>query len=120
MKSIERRIESIEQDGIPKTLERITTVLDLQSERNKERDSLNQRQNETLENINQNLTNLNHKIDATSDEIMRTNERVDSLENKVINSEEKNKIDWRDLIIKAFYVIVPAGIMYLITTSTLK
>lgn len=116
IRQIEKRLDVMESEGVPKALDRLTTIFDIECERNKERDAMNAKQNETLDNINENLIKLNHSINNTNEDIVRTNERVDSLECKVNESELKNTLDWRDFIIKALYVVVPAGVTYLIIT----
>lgn len=122
-----KRMEELESQGIPRALERLATISGIECERNKERDDLNKRQSETLENINQNLTMMNHKIDTTIEENIRTNDkltqtnaRIKCLEEQVEISERKNIIDWRDVMVKVMYAAIPAGLTYLVTTGLLK
>lgn len=109
----------------------ITTLVTIQQEREKRdviRDEENKKQSEalidlkgTLVRINDNLDSLNSEAKETKDQVKETNIRIDKLENKFYSSEDKSKIDTRDIIKTAFLKwVFPTGIIIAIVGGILK
>lgn len=82
----------------------------------------------TLIRINDNLDALNNEanetkdeVKQTKDEVKQTNVRIDKLENKFYVSEDKSKIDLRDVIKNVFLkVLFPIGCVSAILYEILK
>lgn len=96
IKSIEKRMEKVEQRtedmvDMKVTLARLTTIMEQVEIRNKERDDLNRKQNETLDRINENLNNLNK-------EMKQSTQRIDSLETQVSEVKDNSTININSIV----------------------
>lgn len=100
--SLEARMDAVEDDisclnKIERLIERITTLLEVESGKGEKRDRLIEQQSNTLAQQNITLVKINDSLKNLNEEIKNTNKRIDTLEKIVTVDEEKNKIDLRDV-----------------------
>ena len=119
MKNVKDRIDdlTIIKDAVVET----KTYVKILSKSQEEQSKINQEFSTTLKSINKNLDILNMETIETKNEIKGTNKRIDTLENKIIDIDEKSKVDilkilkdWTPKLLVtgiAFYILQLVGII---------
>ena len=113
IKTLFKRVDDM--DTMKETLIEVKTLMGIMVEHSKKQDLINERQNETLNNINSNLSNLNNKVE-------KLEQGQESLQKRVDDNENKHLVDIRDIskekeISKLKQWIIPASIVGAIITT---
>lgn len=116
-KMANKRLEKIEET-VP-TIDRLSTLLELTIETNKEQSVTLGKINENLTNLNFGMTDLSNRVTEiedgnTNEEISQLQQTVNILDDRVKNI-EKRKIDWNEFIrstsIKILGTVVTLGVL---------
>lgn len=94
---IDTRVSKLESDS--KELSKLSTLMEIQIDMNKEQDTFLREQSHTLVKMNENLTSLNEVT-------VRLDGRIGTLESKIDEHDEKVKIDIVELIKKVFMTVL--------------
>lgn len=95
MVNIKEKVSSL--NNIENAIVKISTLLEVQSKDNEKRDALLIKQSEMLTQQSITMAKVNDNLDNLNIEVKNTNCRIDKLENKYNSSEEKCKVDLRDV-----------------------
>lgn len=83
-----KRVDNVE--SMKETLIEMKLLMGIMVEHSKKQDIINEKQNETLNNVNNNLISMNQNL-------MSVDKRVGTLETRVDDNENKHLIDNRDI-----------------------
>lgn len=100
--ALETKVDNLEEDvdclsNIEKSIERMTTLLEVEGQKGEKRDKLIEQQSNTLTQQNITLVKVNDSLKNLNDEIKNTNKRIDTLEKIVTIDAQKNIIDIREI-----------------------
>jgi len=119
MENVKDKIEDLSdiKDAVVET----KTYVKILSESQKEQSKINQEFSTTLKSINKNLDILNMETIETKNEIKNTNKKINTLENKIVEIDDRSKVDilkllkdWTPKLIVsgiAFYILQLVGII---------
>lgn len=100
--NLEKRTDKL--DGIEKNLERLTTLMEVQIADRKDSQRVLEGLTKTIngmntkiDNTDKKIDNTDNKIDSMNEKLTETNEEVMVLKHKFEESENKNKIDIREV-----------------------
>ena len=100
--TLETKVNSLEEDisclnRIDKSIDRMTTLLEIEAQKGDKRDRLIEQQSNSLTQQNITLVKVNDSLKNLNDEIKNTNKRIDTLEKIVTIDTQKNTLDIRDI-----------------------
>lgn len=116
--TVETKVANIENQiddlgSINKSIERLTTLMEVQVSENEKRDAMREKQAIALEQLSVANIKTSEALDRLNTKIDKTDAKLESLNKKVDETSKKGTFNWIDLITsKAIPFLLSAGVTY--------
>lgn len=115
VKNLKEKVDNL--DGISTALTKMSTILEIQVQDNKDRDKLIGKISESLTSVLQVTAEQSKSLERLNDNIQETNNRLDDMDKRMSEEHKSDSISISEMLKKGFWIgfgVVATGIVYMV------